>query len=96
MDVGTGYLNVAENAYRSLGLPYHDGLRERPFVWGPWADHWVGYRMCGSFDEMEKILAEYRRVEARSRFRCSPRNCGITAPIGCKSTPSIAMTNRPV
>ena len=72
-DVGTGYLNVAENACRSLGLPYHNGLRERPFVWGPWADHWVGYRMCGSLDEMEKILAKYRRVEA-------PKQISLLAP----------------
>ncbi len=73
MDVGTGYRNVAENAYRSLGLPYHDGLRERPFVWGPQADHWVGYRMCGSFDQMETILRGYRRVEA-------PKQISLVAP----------------
>jgi hypothetical protein len=61
-EVSPGFTNVAESAYRSLGLPYHDGLRERPFVWSPWSDHWVGYRMSGSWSEMERILGTYRRV----------------------------------
>ena len=62
--VSPGFLRVAEAAYQSLGLPYHDGFRERPFVWSPWSDHWVGYRMMGSFDEIEKILEPYRRNAA--------------------------------
>jgi poly(3-hydroxybutyrate) depolymerase len=61
-EVSPGFTNVAETAYRSLGLPYHDGIRERPFVWSPWSDHWVGYRMSGSFSEIEGILGTYRRV----------------------------------
>ena len=60
--VSPGYLRVVEAAYQALGLPYHDGFLERPFVWSPWADHWVGYRMMGSLDEIEKILGSYRRV----------------------------------
>jgi len=60
-EVSPGFTNVAETAYRSLGLPYHDGIRERPFVWSPWSDHWVGYRMSGSLSEIEGILGTYRR-----------------------------------
>ena len=61
-EVSPGFTNVAETAYRSLGLPYHEGIRERPFVWSPWSDHWVGYRMSGSLSEIEGILRAYRRV----------------------------------
>jgi len=60
-EVSPGFTNVAESAYRSLGLPYHDGIRERAFVWSPWSDHWVGYRMSGSMSEIEEILGTYRR-----------------------------------
>src|SRR5205085_4146154 len=42
-------------------LPYQNGFLKRPFVWGPDADHWVGYRMVGSWKEIESILLPYRR-----------------------------------
>jgi pimeloyl-ACP methyl ester carboxylesterase len=71
--VSPGYLRIVETAYRALGLPYHDGFLERPFVWGPWADHWVGYRMMGSIDEIEKILGTYRRV-------ASPKEVTLVTP----------------
>jgi len=61
-EVSPGFTNVAESAYRALGLPYHAGLREGAFVWSPWSDHWVGYRMSGSLDEIEGILGTYRRI----------------------------------
>jgi len=62
MSVSPGYANVAESAFRSQGLPYHDGIQERPFVWSPWSDHYVGYRMSGSLNEIEGILGAYRRI----------------------------------
>jgi poly(3-hydroxybutyrate) depolymerase len=61
-EVSPGFTNVAESAYRWLGLPYHDGIREAAFVWSPWSDHWVGYRMSGSLNEIEEILGNYRRT----------------------------------
>jgi poly(3-hydroxybutyrate) depolymerase len=63
-EVSPGFTNVAETIYRALDLPYHAGLREAPFVWSPWDDHWVGYRMSGSWNEMEGILAPYRRISS--------------------------------
>src|SRR5262245_18888646 len=60
--VNPGYRLVTENAARRLGIPYHNGFLQRPFVWGPDADHRVGYRMSGSWDEIESILSPYRRV----------------------------------
>jgi len=61
-EVSPGFTNVAESAYHWLGLPYHDGIREAAFVWSPWSDHWVGYRMSGSWHEIEGILGNYRRT----------------------------------
>jgi poly(3-hydroxybutyrate) depolymerase len=72
-EVSPGFTNVAETAYRSLGLPFHDGLLERAFVWTPWSDHWVGYRMSGSWNEIEGILAAYRRVNL-------PKEVMLTTP----------------
>jgi poly(3-hydroxybutyrate) depolymerase len=63
-EVSPGFTNVAESAFRALGLPYHDGIREQPFVWSPWSDHWVGYRMSGSWSEVEEILGTYRRISS--------------------------------
>ena len=60
-EVSPGFTNVAESVYHSLGLPYHAGIREAAFVWSPWSDHWVGYRMSGSLNEIEGILGTYRR-----------------------------------
>jgi poly(3-hydroxybutyrate) depolymerase len=60
-EVSPGFTNVAESAYHSLGLPYHAGIRDAAFVWSPWSDHWVGYRMSGSLNEIEGILGTYRR-----------------------------------
>ncbi len=62
--VSDGSTSVAENAYNWLGLPYHDLLREIPFVWTPWSDHWIGYRMTGSLSEIESILGKYQRVKS--------------------------------
>ena len=61
-EVNPGFLKVNESAYQRLGLTYYNGLRDRPFVFAPDTDHWVGYRMTGSFTEIEKILSQYRRV----------------------------------
>jgi poly(3-hydroxybutyrate) depolymerase len=63
-EVSPAFTNVAETIFAALGLPYHAGIREAPFVWSPWDDHWVGYRMSGSWSEIERILAPYRRVSS--------------------------------
>jgi poly(3-hydroxybutyrate) depolymerase len=60
--VSPGYLQITETAVRRTGIPYHGGMKERTFVWGPDADHWLGYRMAGSWDETESILSPYRRI----------------------------------
>jgi pimeloyl-ACP methyl ester carboxylesterase len=72
-EVNPGFLKVNESAYQRLGLTYYNGLRERPFVFAPDTDHWVGYRMTGSFTEIEKILSQYRRV-------AFPRSVTLVAP----------------
>lgn len=71
-NVSPGYTNISTATCRALGMPYHEGILERPFVWSPWSDHSVGYRMSGSFDEIEKILGTYRRVS-------SPKEVTLTA-----------------
>jgi len=61
-EVSPGFTNVATSAFRAQGLPYHEGSREKVFVFSPWSDHWVGYRMSGSLDEIARILGNYRRT----------------------------------
>jgi predicted esterase len=55
------HLLEIEDAASRLHLDHHDGLREHPFIFGPQTDHWAGYRMAGSWKQIESILARDRR-----------------------------------
>jgi predicted esterase len=72
--VSPKYLREIEEIAGRLGIEHHDGLRERPFVFGPDTDHWVGYRMAGSWNEIERILGRYRRVQKPARVSFATRD----------------------